>query len=168
MEKSSSIFFSYAIKATCDRIRQWTQGWFVRGLGSLTHRRHGWPPLKNKIQLGRGSHVNPQEHTTANYGQNGVTVSQMSKCFSFWGLHPPEPLLWHGLHPTQDFWVTSLPLPSTLRKNFSNPALSEVNQKSRKSVKMFLRYRQPNLVAYYFGPPGRYREIDNLTFNKYN
>jgi len=61
-----------------------------------------------------------------------------------------------------------VPLPSTLRKNFSNPALSEVNQKSRKSVKMFLRYRQPNLVAYYFGPPGRYREIDNLTFNKYN
>ena len=66
----------------------WQEGWGFNPLSSP--RRRGWSPRKTK-KSDRG-HMWPCDprDTTANYGQNSVRVSRMSKCLSFWGTSSPD------------------------------------------------------------------------------
>ena len=83
-----------------------------------------WPHWKPKNQL-RGSHVNPQGHTSANYGQ--YSVSEMSECFSFWGTSFSQTIYCSfALDPAHSGLPRSISrsLPSTPpSENVSNPAL---------------------------------------------
>ena len=126
--------WGYACPRTALKWRLWS-GW------GLTTSRHDWPPLKtNKISW--GSHVNPLKDTTANYGQN--SVSQISKCFSFWGTSSSNPLPWAFV---LDFQVLSPdPAFDTLSNNFSNPALDKMFHNLSAAVKC-IKLQQYNKLS---------------------